>query len=230
MLGFMNGLDAPTICTNMFHDLGNQQKGDFIFKPYHIKTVGNVRIGFLGYTDPLVPIRQSPNYSKGIIYTAPDENLSQYVTYLREIENCSAVIVLAHLGLSQQIALSNHPACEGVDYILGGDTHERVRIPIPGKYAKVVEPGAFGSFIGKLDLFFKQGKLIRSDYTLLDVDPSQQPANPGMYQLIDDLELEFEEDIYSVVGYSTIPLYRYCVIENHIYNPFFEALLFPFPR
>lgn len=230
MLDLMNGLQAPTICTNMFHDLGNQQKGDFIFKPYEVRTIQGVRIGFLGYTDPLVPIRQSPNYSKGIIYTAPEENLAEYVKILREKEQCSAVILLAHLGLSQQIALSNHPSCEGVDYILGGDTHERVRIPIPGKYSKVVEPGAFGSFIGKLDLFFEQGKLVRSDYALLDVDPIQQEDNKAMNQLIDDVELDWEESIYSVVGYSTIPLYRYFVIENPIDTLVLQALHDQFPE
>lgn len=230
MLSLMNGLNAPTICTNMFHDNGQQQKGNFIFKPYEVKTIGGIRIGFLGYTDPLVPIRQSPNYSKGIIYTAPEENLAEYVNILRNKENCSAVIMLAHLGLSQQIALSNHPSCEGVDYILGGDTHERVRVPIPGKYAKVVEPGAFGSFIGQLDLFFKQGKLVQSEYALLDVDPSKQPKNPNMNQLIDDVELEFEEAIYSVVGYSTIPLYRYFVIENPIDTLVLQALHAQFPE
>lgn len=50
------------------------------------------------------------------------------------------------------------PECEGVNYILGGDTHERVRTPIVCKYAKVVEPGAFGTFVGKLNLTIENGK------------------------------------------------------------------------
>jgi sulfur-oxidizing protein SoxB len=88
--------------------------------------VEGVKIGFIGYTDPLVPIRQSPNYSKGIIYTKPEENLAHYVDVLRNQEQCAYVMIVAHLGLSQQIALANMPECEGVNYILGGDTHERV--------------------------------------------------------------------------------------------------------
>jgi 2',3'-cyclic-nucleotide 2'-phosphodiesterase (5'-nucleotidase family) len=94
----------------------------------------------------------------------------------------------------------------------------------------VVEPGAFGSFIGKLDLFFEQGKLVRSDYALLDVDPIQQDDNKAMNQLIDDVELDWEESIYKVVGYSTIPLYRYFVIENPIDTLVLQALHHQFPE
>lgn len=58
-------------------------------------------------------------YSKGIIYTKPEESLKEYVTLLKEQEQCDFVILLSHLGLSQQIALGNNPDCKGVDYILG---------------------------------------------------------------------------------------------------------------
>ena len=43
------------------------------------------------------------------------------------------------MGLSQQIALANLEVCEGVDYILGGDTHERVRVPIQSGFSKQSE-------------------------------------------------------------------------------------------
>ena len=63
------------------------------------------------------------------------------------------------------------PQVKGVDYILGADTHERVRKPIEGKYAKVTEPGAFGSFIAKLDFVIENGTIKDQTYQLLDVDP-----------------------------------------------------------
>jgi 2',3'-cyclic-nucleotide 2'-phosphodiesterase (5'-nucleotidase family) len=135
MQTLMGSLNAPKVCANMYHDLGDGKKGELIFHPYKIWNIAGVKIGFLGYTDPLVPIRQSPNYSKGIIYTAPEENLAHYIDVLRNDEGCKYVIMLSHLGLSQQIALANHEACKGVDIIFGGDTHERVREPIQCKYA-----------------------------------------------------------------------------------------------
>jgi len=204
--------------------LGDGKKGELIFQPYHIWNVKGVKIGFIGYTDPLVPLRQSPLYSKGIIYTKPEENLAHYVDVLRNQEQCVYVLIIAHLGLSQQIHLANLPECEGVDYILGGDTHERVRKPIVCKYAKVVEPGAFGSFVGKLNLTIQNGKVINDEYELVELTASKYKADKAITALIKNEETTFADSIYNVVGYSTIPLYRYFVVENPIDTMVLNAL------
>ncbi len=229
MQTLLGSLDAPKICTNMYHDLGEGKKGELIFQPYEIWHVAGAKIGFLGYTDPLVPIRQSPNYSKGIIYTKPEENLAHYVDVLKNQEQCSFIIIIAHLGLSQQIALAEMPECEGVNYILGGDTHERVRKPIVCKYAKVVEPGAFGSFIGKLDLTIEKGKVIKDHYELLEVNPAKIKADPSIEKILVQNEATYKEHINTVIGYSTIPLYRYFVVENPIDTMILNALHWKFP-
>lgn len=224
MQTLLGGLDAPKVCANMFHDAGEGKKGELIFPPYFTWSKLGVKIGFLGYTDHLVPLRQSPNYSKGIIYTKPEENIAYYVHVLREQEQCDFVIVLAHLGLSQQIALANNPACAGVDYIFGGDTHERVREPIVCQYSKVVEPGAFGSFVGRLDIEVKEGKIVGSRYELMEVNTRKYKAKKEMATLINRMEAPFVADIEKIVGYSTVPLYRYFVVENTIDTLILDAL------
>jgi sulfur-oxidizing protein SoxB len=229
MQTLMGSLHAPKICTNMYHDLGEGKRGELIFQPYTIWHIAGAKIGFLGYTDPLVPMRQSPNYSKGILYTNPEENLTHYVDVLRNQEQCSYVIMIAHLGLSQQIALANRPECEGVNYILGGDTHERVRKPILCKYSKVVEPGAFGSFIGKLDLTILNGKVTEDNYELLEVDSPKIKPDAAIEKLLIEKESIYKEKINQVIGYSTIPLYRYFVVENPIDTLILNALHWKFP-
>jgi len=224
MQNLLGSLHAPKVCANMYHDLGEGKKGELIFPPYHIWTVEGVKIGFIGYTDPLVPIRQSPNYSKGIIYTKPEENLAHYVDVLRNQEQCAYVIIVAHLGLSQQISLANMPECEGVNYILGGDTHERVRTPIVCKYAKVVEPGAFGSFVGKLNLTIENGKVTQDTYELVELDADKLKPDAAMEALLKSNEQPFETEINKIVGYSTLPLYRYFVVENTIDTMVLNAL------
>ncbi|HLP94577.1 MAG TPA: bifunctional metallophosphatase/5'-nucleotidase [Saprospiraceae bacterium] len=224
MQTLLGGLDAPKVCANMYHDAGDGKKGELVFPPYYTWTKLGVKIGFLGYTDPLVPLRQSPNYSKGIVYTKPEENLAYYVNVLREQEQCDFVIILAHLGLSQQIALGNMPECAGVDYIFGGDTHERVREPIVCQHTKVVEPGAFGSFVGRLDLDVKDGKIVGQRYELMEVDPKKYKAKKEVSALIAQLEAPFVQEIEKVVGYSKVPLYRYFVVENTIDTLILDAL------
>ncbi len=225
MQTLLGGLNAPKVCANMFHDAGNGEKGELIFPAYHTWTAAGVKIGFLGYTDPLVPLRQSPIYSKGIVYTKPEENLRYYVDVLRNQEQCDYVIIVAHLGLSQQIHIANLPECEGVDYIFGGDTHERVRKPIQCQYAKVVEPGAFGSFVGKLELTVSNGKIVDDHYDLVEVNPKKFKADREMDRLIDRLENPYEATINKVHGYSKVPLYRYFVVENTIDTLIIDALM-----
>ncbi len=215
MQHLLGTLNAPKVCANMYHDLGEGKRGELVFPPYYIWNVEGVKIGFLGYTDHLVPLRQSPLYSKGLLYTAPEENLKHYVDVLREQEKCAYVLLISHCGLSQQIALGNNPDCAGVDYIMGGDTHERVRKPIQCKYTKVVEPGAFGSFVGKLDLEIENGKIVSDTYELVEIKESIKDE-PKMAALIEQVEKDYLSSMQQVIGYSTLPLYRYFVIENTI--------------
>jgi S-sulfosulfanyl-L-cysteine sulfohydrolase len=224
MQKLLGSLLAPKICANMYHDLGDGKRGELIFQPYQIINRLGIKIGFLGYTDPLVPLRQSPLYSKGIVYTKPEENVKQYVNILKEQEQCDFVIILSHLGLSQQIALGNNPDCQGVDYIFGADTHERVRKPIQTKYTKIVEPGAFGSFVGKLDLKIENGKIVSDKYELIEVNPKKYPAKKEIQVLIEEIEKPFKNNINHVIGHSTLPLYRNFVVENTIDTLIVDAL------
>jgi 2',3'-cyclic-nucleotide 2'-phosphodiesterase (5'-nucleotidase family) len=132
------------------------------------------------------------------------------------------------MGLAQQVGLANNPALQGVDFILGADTHERVREPIQGKYTKVVECGAFGSFLGKLDLVIKDGKLISSNYQLLDVDPVKYPANKDVQALVNKAYEPFKTDLQRVIGTSTTPLVRYFVMETPMDNLITDAIKWKF--
>ncbi len=132
MMKDMFAYNCPKVCANMFHQTHDNCNGDLIFPPYYIKRFGQIKIGFIGYNDPLTPTRQSLAYSKGIQFTHPEVNIARYIRLLREYEGCQLVIILTHMGLAQQIGLSNNPHVQGADFILGADTHERVREPIIG--------------------------------------------------------------------------------------------------
>src|SRR3954469_13555187 len=97
----MNSYRAAKVCANMFDN--DDLDHDLIFPPYQIFNIGGTRIGFIGYNDPLTPVRQSPAYSKGIKFTKPERNLEKYVKLLREEKNCDMVFILSHMGLSQQV-------------------------------------------------------------------------------------------------------------------------------
>ncbi len=228
MLYDMGHANATKICANMWHNTDDADNGELVYQPYWIKYLAGVKVGFIGYTDHLVPKRQSPAYSVGLRFEHPEKNVAKYVKYLKEVEGCALVLVVTHIGLAQQVGLANNPAIQGVDFIIGADTHERLRKPIEGKYTKVVECGAFGSFLGKLDMTVEDGKLKSYTYQLLDVAPAKYPADKKMQSLIDKTYQPFKNDLQKVIGTSKTPLTRYFVMETPMDNLITDAIKWKF--
>ena len=228
MLQDLGGYTAAKICANMFHQTGDSLNGNLIFPPYWTTTIAGIKLGFIGYTDPKVPKRQPPAFSVGIQYANPIDSVASYIAELKEKEQCVMVFLVTHLGLAQQVDLSNKPQVQGVDYILGGDTHERVRNPITGKYAMVTEPGAFGSFVARLDLVIENGKVKDKNYELLEVDPEKYKADSQMLALIKKERAPYSEELDKVIGRSRIPLVRYYVLETPMDNLITDAMMWKF--
>lgn len=228
MMQDMFGYDALKVCANMFHDTNDEMKGDLIFPPYFVKHIAGIKIGFIGYNDPLTPKRQSPAYCDGIKFTPPEINVAKYIKILKDYEKCELVFLLTHMGLAQQFGLSNMEQIKGADYILGADTHERLRQPIAGKYAKVTEPGAFGSFIAKLDIVIENGIVKDHTYQLLDVDPSKYKEDEEMKHLINKAKEPYKKELSRVIGKTKVPLVRYYVIESPMDNFITDAIMWKF--
>jgi len=228
MLYDMGHSNAAKICANMWHQTQDTDNGELIYPPYWIKFIAGAKVGFIGYTDHLIPKRQSPAYSEGIRFTHADFNVAKYIKLLKEVEGCGIIFIVTHMGLAQQVGLANNPAVDGADFILGADTHERVRVPIEGTYCKVVECGAFGSFLGKLDIEVKDGKIKNYQYQLLDVDPTLFAPDQKILSMIDKAEQPFRDTLDKVIGTTTTPLVRYFVMETPMDNLITDAIKWKF--
>lgn len=228
MMKDIGSYQAQKICANMFHDTKNDLNGDLMFPPYWTTTMAGVKIGFIGYNDPLTPKRQSPAYSYGIKFTKPELNVAKYIRLLRDYEGCKMVFLVTHMGLAQQVDLSNKSYVDGVDYILGADTHERVRKPIEGKYARVTEPGAFGSFISRLEIVVENGEVKDHSYELLDVDPELYREDEEMKALVEESYKPYKEELSKVIGKTKVPLVRYYVLETNMDNLITDTIMWKF--
>ena len=228
MMKDMFAYDGVKVCANMYHNTKDELNGDLIFPPYFIKHIAGIKIGFIGYNDPLTPKRQSPAYSEGIRFAQPELNVAKYIKILKEYEKCEMVFLLTHLGLAQQVGLANLPEVKGVDYILGADTHERVRTPIEAKHTKVTEPGAFGSFISRMDIVVENGVVKDHVYQLLDVDPSIYKEDEEMKRLVDTARAPYKKELDRVIGKTKTPLMRYYVIETPMDNFITDAIMWKF--
>ncbi len=228
MMEDMFGYNCAKVCANMFHKTDNQFNGDLIFPPYFVAHIAGLKVGFIGYNDPLTPKRQSPAYSEGIEFTHPEKNVAKYIQILRKYEKCDMVMLLTHMGLAQQVGLADMPYVKGIDYILGADTHERVRQPIQREFARVTEPGAFGSFVAKLDVAIEKGEVKEHAYQLLDVDPQVYREDQEMKELVKKARAPYQKEVDRVIGTTSVPLVRYYVIETPMDNFITDAIMWKF--
>jgi 2',3'-cyclic-nucleotide 2'-phosphodiesterase (5'-nucleotidase family) len=78
-------------------------------------------------------------------------------------------------------------------------------------------------------LTVKNGVVVNDAYSLEEIDANKIKASPKMKELINQNENPFQDDIYKIAGYSTIPLYRYFVVENPIDTLVLDALKWKLP-
>ena len=210
MIRLENNLGTTPIVENIYH----ADTFEPIYEQTMIREIEGVKLGFLGLDDPDVPRRQNPAMSDGLVFSEVDGRLKNKIDEFVVANDIDVMFLITHLGVFKQIAIADSPVSEHVDYVLGSDTHERIRQPLQRRHAKVTEPGAFGTFVGKLTLTIRDGEVVGDSYELLDVDPDKYPADPQMAALIEQAKAPHREELERVMGYTSTPIYRYLTVET----------------
>lgn len=207
----------PLVAANIF----DEATGERLFAPWTIREVGGVKIGIVGYTDPDVPRRQPPAYSVGLRYDG-EEELPKLIQEVRA-KGADVVVLLSHIGLHKAVDLTDR--IEGIDLHLSADTHERTYRPIDRGGVWVVEPGAFGSFLGRLDLWVENGAIVDKRWELMELTASDFPEeDPTVQALVESSTAELRAILDRQVGKTTSYLGRYSVVETSLDNLLSDAL------
>lgn len=195
--------------------------GKLIFPPYLVKEVDGVRVGVIGFTDPDVPERQPPSYSKGLLFDK-DEVIPPLVDRLRKEEHADVVVVLSHIGLPKAIALAER--LHGVDIMLSGDTHERTYKPIVRGGVWIVEPGSFGSFFGRLDVTVAGGRVTARRWKLTELRSEEVAEAPDVKKIVAETLAPLRTRLDAVLGETDATLARYAVVETSLDAMLTDAL------
>lgn len=207
----------PLIAAN----LRDAKSNKLVFPPYLVKEVGGVRIGVLGYTDPDVPDRQPPTYSAGLAFDGA-EVLQTLIDELRRKEKVDVVALLTHVGLPKSIHLAE--TLKGVDFVLSGDTHERTYEPIVRGDVWVVEPGSFGSFLGRLDLTVQGGRIVDRKWELIELKADRFAEDQQVKEIVDEALAPMKSRLDTLIGQTQVPLMRYNVVETNLDDVLSDAL------
>jgi len=211
--------DYPMIAANM----RDAETGELLHEPYFVKELNGVRVGVIGFTEPQIPTRQPPHMSAGLAFDGASV-LQPLVDELREEEAVDLVVIATHIGLGRAMALARE--VEGEDIILSADTHERTYEPMLVDDTWIVEAGAFGSFVGKLDLFFDaDGELADRRWRLIELRPELYPEDPEVRQTVDRALEPHRERMNRVIGHTDGWLARYDVIHTSLDQVITDAIL-----
>ena len=180
------------------------------FKPYTIREIGGRRVAVIGQAFPYTPIanpsRFIPDWSFGI----RDSEMQDLVDKIRSEQRPDAVIVLSHNGMDVDIKMAS--IVTGVDFILGGHTHDAVPKPVvvsnPGGKTVVTNAGSNGKFLAVLDLDIGEGKVNDYRYRLLPVFSNLLPADAGMQAYINEVRKPFADKLSEPLAVAESLLFR----------------------
>lgn len=101
-----------------------------------------------------------PHSSEGVRFSLGCEELPTEIMRLRS-EGVDLVIVLSHLGFPQDVQLAK--SIKGIDVLVSGRTHNRLRDPFVVNGIPIIQSGCHGSFIGRLNLRIANGRFVGWD-------------------------------------------------------------------
>ena len=180
------------------------------FKPYTIKKLGSARVAIIGqafpYTTIANPQRNIPDWTFGI----NDDTMQEFVNQIRKKEKPDAVIVLSHNGYDVDKKMAQKVT--GIDFIMGGHTHDGVPEAYPVKNAKgttyVCNAGSNGKFLNVLDLDIQKGKIKDFKFTLLPIFSDLITPDKEMSKYIDDVRKPFLTELIRPIATTDVTLFR----------------------
>ena len=180
------------------------------FKPYTIKKLGNARVAVIGQAFPYTAIANPQRFIPDWTFGIKDDTMQELVDEIKQKEKPDAIIVLSHNGYDVDKKMASRVT--GIDFIMGGHTHDGVPEAYPVKNAKgvtyVCNAGSNGKFINVLDLDIKNGKIADFRFTLLPIFSDLIEPDKEMAKYIDDVRKPFLVELIRPIATTDITLFR----------------------
>ena len=180
------------------------------FKPYTIKKMGNARVAVIGQAFPYTTIANPQRFIPDWTFGIKDEEMQELVDTIRDEEKPDAVIVLSHNGFDVDQKMAE--VCTGIDFIMGGHTHDGVPEAVPVKNEEgttyVCNAGSNGKFLNVLDLDIQNGKIKDFKFTLLPIFSDLVPEDKEMKAYIENVRLPYIKDLNRTIATTEETLFR----------------------
>ena len=177
-----------------------------VFHPYAVKELGGVRAGVIGQAFPYVPVSHPRRFVPDLTFGIQEDQAQKLVHELRDARKVDLVVVLSHNGIATDLKMASR--VRGLDVILGGHTHDALPRPIAVGKTLIINSGAHGKFLSRLDLDVRGGEVKAHRYKLIPVLSNHVPEDPDMAALIRRIRAPYEARLRERLAVSESLLYR----------------------
>src|SRR4030042_1802273 len=143
-----------------------------LVKPYTVKEIQGLRIGFFGIMGKDAA-SVSP-FAFPVKFRNPIEVSREMVKILREREKVDMVVCLSHSGIREDQSRTEDDRLAkevpGIDIIVSGHTHTKLAKPLAVNQTIIVQAYEFGKCVGVLDIGVEKGGTGLKEYKLIDID------------------------------------------------------------
>jgi sulfur-oxidizing protein SoxB len=176
------------------------------FQPWVMRELGGRRIAVIGQAFPYTPIANPQRFIPDWTFGVRRTELQTQVEHIRANEKPDAVVLLSHNGadLDAQIAAD----VRGIDFILGGHTHDIFCQPRRIDNTMVFNSGCSGKFVGCLDIAFDSNGISDFHYHLLPVFANALPTDRTMAAHIETVRTPYAAALGEKLAIADETLYR----------------------
>lgn len=140
-----------TVCAN-YDFTGTPLEG--LVEPYVILERDGLKIGIIGLILDISSV-VSASAVEGLVYKDAIDVGNKYARLLKDDKKCDLVIALTHIGHSADLVLAERS--RHIDIIVGGHSHTFLKSDVIvenmlGKDVVVLQAGAKGEYVGRLDI------------------------------------------------------------------------------
>lgn len=182
---------------------------DPAFKAYTLREVNGAKIGVIGQAFPYTRVAHPKFFTAGYKFGLQLERLQKNIQEVKA-KGAQAVVLLSHNGMDVDMHLARN--IEGIDFILGGHTHDAVPEGVPiikGNHKTIVfNSGTNGKFLSLLDIDIRKGKIKGFRYKLLPVFSNLLPPNRHMADYITNVRAPYEKKLQEKLAVTESLLYR----------------------
>lgn len=185
----------PLLSANI---LNSEGKG--LFEPYIVKRFedSNACVLIMGLTTTRTPVTTSPKNVEKLEFLDPEAVAKQI---LANAPTGCMVIALTHIGFKQDRLLA--AAVPQINVIIGGHSHTKVDEPQKVGDTLVCQASAYAEYVGRLDLDFKDGRILSYQGKLVPLDPSVREEKK-ISALIEDYKKRMGPELEKPLGVTDI--------------------------